>query len=189
MDIECFMLTSTNRCRRWLRCYESAPCPLMPGEHSYHNACVLGEDCDLVRFDDSTITAIEFPSNDPRWPTKCACGYVFTGKKSRQTFFLEIYLTPDGKECTTHPQPPSGIQVAPAGAMWFSDCFSWKGPDGHTLTVMTPGGEWCIDGPASGSSSRPWTRTGIPPKVTVSPSIHIVGKYHGWLRDGMLSDC
>lgn len=183
------MLAPTNRCRRWLRRYESAPCPLMPGEHSYHNVCVLGEDGDLVRFDDETVTAAEFSFNDPRWPTHCGCGFAFTAEKgARQTFFLEIYLTPDGKECTTHPQPPAGIEVAPVGSMWFADWFSWKGPDGHALTVMTPGGEWCIDGPASGSG-RPWTRTGTPPKVTASPSIHIIGKYHGWLRDGILSDC
>lgn len=33
-----------------------------------------------------------------------------------------------------------------------------------------------------------WTITGTPPNLTATPSIHAVGDYHGWLRDGVLSD-
>lgn len=37
---------------------------------------------------------------------------------------------------------------------------------------------------------RTWTRTGVPPNVTVTPSVNAVGRYHGWLRDGVLTeDC
>lgn len=186
--IKCFMLTPTDRCRRWLRRYESEPCRLMPGQYSYHNALVFGEDAPLVRGADHCISTEQFRHDDPRWPTNCACGVAFTPKAARQTFFLEIYRTPDGREVSTHPQPPPELAPAPVGAMWYADWFSWKGPDGHALTVMTPGGEWCIDGPASGSG-RPWTRTGTPPNITASPSINIVGKYHGWLRNGELTDC
>ena len=54
------------------------------------------------------------------------------------------------------------------------------------LAVVTPGGTWCIDCPAT-NSKQGWTRTGEPPKVTATPSIQC-GPYHGWLRDGMLTD-
>lgn len=33
-----------------------------------------------------------------------------------------------------------------------------------------------------------WIVTGEAPVLTVSPSIHMVGRYHGWLREGVLSD-
>jgi hypothetical protein len=33
-----------------------------------------------------------------------------------------------------------------------------------------------------------WTVTGEPPNITVSPSINIIGYYHGWLQNGILSD-
>jgi hypothetical protein len=64
-----------------------------------------------------------------------------------------------------------------------------KGPDGRYLVVRLPGNhEWAIDGPSS-QHREPgaWTRTGTPPRITASPSI-LAGDYHGWLRDGVLSD-
>lgn len=66
--------------------------------------------------------------------------------------------------------------------------------DGHFPVVLTPGGEWVIDGCAySDGKARPcpWTRTGDPARpetFTVSPSIHFPGRYHGWLRNGVLED-
>jgi len=33
-----------------------------------------------------------------------------------------------------------------------------------------------------------WIVTGREPLITLSPSINIVGSYHGWLRDGVISD-
>lgn len=78
------------------------------------------------------------------------------------------------------------------GAMWF---------DGEELFCKIPGGsagsEWMIDrgrmlneDPTRvGKKKFPqWTRTGDPPKITANPSINYVGFYHGWLRDGVLSD-
>ena len=73
----------------------------------------------------------------------------------------------------------------------------WKDyPDGLRLCVVTPGGEWEIDGPAypgGGQPARPcpWTRTGDPRKIEtldVNPSINFPGRYHGFLRHGNLID-
>lgn len=88
--------------------------------------------------------------------------------------------------------------LLPPGSMWWAEGMH------HTvnrhryrfdkcLLVMLPNGSWWnIDGPSCDrgvySSAPVWTRTGVAPKVTVSPSIHVVGSYHGWLRDGYLED-
>jgi hypothetical protein len=33
-----------------------------------------------------------------------------------------------------------------------------------------------------------WKVTGVPPKITVHPSINFEDSYHGWLKDGVISD-
>jgi hypothetical protein len=89
-------------------------------------------------------------------------------------------------------QAPFTLREAPAGAMWDAHWFedTWSGPDGRSLMVKLPfGHEWLIDGPSS--SGGRWSRTGEPPKITVTPSILVKserGDYHGWLRDGVLVD-
>jgi hypothetical protein len=52
---------------------------------------------------------------------------------------------------------------------------------------MTPGGEWAIDMPSIDGGK--WSRTGTVPKISVTPSILIPDKYHGFLTDGTLRDC
>lgn len=39
-----------------------------------------------------------------------------------------------------------------------------------------------------GFKKHGWTITGELPNITISPSINQVGKYHGWLQNGLLSD-
>lgn len=59
------------------------------------------------------------------------------------------------------------------------------------LFVVLPGQHlFCIDGQEwnSGRHWGGWTVTGEVPDITVSPSINIGGLYHGWLKDGVLSD-
>ena len=66
--------------------------------------------------------------------------------------------------------------------------------DGDLCVKLPSGGsEWNIDLGrrinASGGRQVPaWTRTGEAPNVTVTPSINNVGRYHGWLTNGVLTD-
>lgn len=77
-------------------------------------------------------------------------------------------------------------------AEYHRDWFGKRPP----IFVMLPCGSWfCVDGAAheDGSPTLPvhgqgWTVTGEAPRITVSPSINAVGRYHGWLLDGVLSD-
>ena len=60
------------------------------------------------------------------------------------------------------------------------------------LVVMLPGGvEWCVDTLAineSGPHGEGWDVSGDPPNITVNPSINFGGVYHGWIRDGVITD-
>ena len=75
------------------------------------------------------------------------------------------------------------------GAMWFED--------GELSVKLPGGGEWNIDrgrlwneqiGREGKKPLPAWTRTGEAPFITASPSINWVGKYHGWLQNGILTD-
>ena len=184
--IRCFFLEPTGFARRFLRRYVPAaadrPCPLVYG---YHDADVL---IDVVA--SGAVSGDLHPHDDPRWPSRCACGHAFEPGDEWQLFHRDLYARRDTGEQTT-------LSEAPHGAMWYADWFSdYKGPDGHTLVVKTPGGDWIVDMPPGGKG-RPWTRTGAPPDVTATPSIAIgrdppgdgPWKYHGWLRDGYLVEC
>jgi len=90
------------------------------------------------------------------------------------------------------------VRARTPGAMW------WASPDSlpkdrsvpagafdrfpKLLCVRLPGGaifhpQMPPDGEAAG-----WEISGEPPRITVRPSINWVGRYHGWLTDGVLSD-
>ena len=57
------------------------------------------------------------------------------------------------------------------------------------LTVYLPGCGWfCVDSAPSNGDRSGWNVTGTPPAITVSPSINCEGHYHGWLRDGVITD-
>ncbi len=76
------------------------------------------------------------------------------------------------------------FESAPIGTMWMS---------GPILNVKLPGEKGGItfspDRPST-DTGKPWLRVGTPPKVSVHPSINIVGLYHGWITDGIvLDDC
>ena len=58
------------------------------------------------------------------------------------------------------------------------------------LFVRLPGRApmcFCIDSAVS-DETRGWTVTGEAPNITVSPSINIVGLWHGFLTSGILTD-
>jgi hypothetical protein len=82
------------------------------------------------------------------------------------------------------------LGAAPVGAMWYASWLvgleKYDRGSGEVLVVRTPGGDWVVDGPSN--TGGHWTRTGVPPEVTASPSI-ICGDYHGFLVKGFLEKC
>jgi len=60
------------------------------------------------------------------------------------------------------------------------------------LFVVLPNGEeFCPDFSYSytrGNTQEGWTVTGDAPNITVSPSINFVGRWHGFLQNGVLSE-
>lgn len=192
--IECFFLKPEPLARETLRRYRGRKegeerCP---GPFGYHDACaVIGESVEYTETDFNGRGTLAFARNDPRWPSHCACGYEFDSESDSWQHNLDRLYTghPSGALYTLSYSPAYG--GAPPGAMWDAD---WLGrneymrsrsPDGIILVVRTPDGDWEVDGKASNGPG--WTRTGVPPKVTATPSI-LFPKYHGWLRDGFLVD-
>lgn len=138
--IPCFWLERTDRVRQSLRRFtyskgEPDSCPTNPKGYG-HEASVQIEDAPLVE-DDHGYVAIgdDFPHDDPRWTTHCACGYAFQDTDNWQRFVDPIYRRVDTSEELTLQNPPPGAMW---DAYWMSDF--WKGPDGRSLTVQTPGG-------------------------------------------------
>jgi hypothetical protein len=201
MSWECFMVKTTGQEMRWLRRHAVGSCP---GPYrTWHNAQVRIEDGPAT-WSDAIITGTDAhyhsePDvraflNDPRWPTKCAyCDYVFAeddkpkfGDRSTWGVWAElIYRAVDGRgEWPQRSLPPGAM----FDAVWHRP-FGHIGPDGLSLTVQLPPGGldlWCID--SHGTDGGKWTRTGVPPLVTVKPSIK-TGAYHGFLQNGRLTDC
>ncbi|MCL5735315.1 MAG: hypothetical protein M1274_06950 [Actinobacteria bacterium] len=62
------------------------------------------------------------------------------------------------------------------------------------LTVAMPGGSWWTIDDLPTCPGDGWDISlelgphGEPLHVTASPSINVIGKYHGWLRDSVLTD-
>lgn len=163
-----------------------------PGSFSYHNVTVAVERVTWPIDSDSYVDPhgsthtwpppANPPLDDPRWPSACECGYVFQPKDKCQTNLVRLFRRSDTGDLLL-------LRDAPPGAMWNADYYpeEWRGSDGHTLVVVTPAGEWVVDGPSSNGTGA-WKRSGVPPMVTAHPSILMPG-YHGWLRDGTLVEC
>lgn len=194
--VRCFWLDPVERFELSLRRYTSTADTrekCTASGYGYHNAStVIGqagiEACPVVS-EGRPVHGDHWPHDDARWPAKCACGYTFVLGDEWQFNPDQLFRRSDSGELVT-------LRGAPIGAMWdahwMADNHSYKRIDGVTLCVRTPGGEWCVDGPSYNDSkvSGPgWTRTGKVPDITAKPSIHIPGKYHGWLTDGWLTDC
>ncbi len=147
-------------------------------------------------------TDIEGPwKDDPRWPKECRalipdptspggkkkCGYVFLPTDHFQVNEDRLWQgCPDGKLYVLREHPP--------GATWVSDWFpeeppngKWTGPDGKVWCVMLPSRmEWVIY--SNSSQGGKWQVAGVPPKITVNPSVYQVGSFHCFIRDGVISD-
>jgi len=189
MAWRCFMVEESAFGQRSLRRFGANPasCPkLVPGTLSYHNAEVVID----PRFDmppgpgqGYTKGAYE---RDERWPKACACGYAFQPEDNWQVNECRLYSgSPDGKLYRLRELPPGAIWRA----TWMEEIHNnpYAAPDGKVWALMMPSGmEWLVYGPASGGGK--WSVQGELPKITASPSIHQVGSYHGYVRDGVVTD-
>lgn len=126
------------------------------------------------------------------WPQACACGYVFTSEDQAQvnddryyaaSAALGVAPTPSAERLLY--QRGDGL---PPGAMlrmgWLEP--SYVGPDGMSLGVVLPSRIlFPMDFPYG---EERWTRTGVPPRIDLSPSINHIDHWHGYLRNGELVD-
>lgn len=182
--IKCFWLSPTKEGEVSLRRYQGAlPCP---GKYGYHNASVIIGKCEYTM---RAVHVTEEMKKEPQWPTKCDyCDYVFQDADTWQWNEEQLYKKEGTEDLYT-------LRKAPVGAMWDAHWFKRftedsgfkKRPDGIVLVVMTPGGDWCVDGPSNNGNG--WDRSGTVPEITAHPSILIGTKYHGWLRNGWLEEC
>lgn len=190
----CFLLVPTNHVRVSLRRFafsrDGAPrCgltrPRYPGAESIvwevHDVEVeAGREQGTLAPDlmgDGTRRTIAL--DDPRWPERCPCGYVFQAQDERQEHRSRLHARSDTGELVT-------VHDAPVGALydagWFHGVTEYtRNAPGMSLVCKTPAGEWYVDGPASNGPG--WTRTGTPPDIVVSPSIGIGSpqRMHGFL--------
>ena len=177
--IDCFFINPTTQIEVWLRRFVFSKAE---DNHSHEATVSIGPGTRIRDF--SGYQVEDLSHEDPRWPIACqACGYLFQKSDAWQTMHYTLFERSDTRGLTT-------LKQAPVGAMWYAPWYRdlYTGPDGECLVVKTPGGEWVVDSPAL-NSGRPWTRTGVPPKVTASPSIVMGREYHGWLKNGQLIAC
>lgn len=187
-QIKCVLFERVPEIARYYRRYaKDHECEYKPGVMSYCNACTF---MDVIPLEGDTIHEQPMPpKDDPMWPKGCErCGYPFVDEDRWQVFT-------DWRFRNTETGEIVNFRELPVGAMY--DCHWYgkdmRGPDGKALVVILPDRTpWCIDGYAHPKGQEPiphaWTRTGTPPNVSASPSILTPG-YHGWLKDGVLTDC
>lgn len=78
-----------------------------------------------------------------------------------------------------------------AAAYRLSDNYFAQNAHRLPLLVMLPNSNlFCVDSKCWNASGMygGWSVNGEPPHITVSPSINIQRSYHGWIRDGIISD-
>ena len=191
--IQCFFLVITGTEKRYLRRFvfsADSECP----ENGYHNALSFIGTGD---YDPDKAIGDSYSHESGLWPTHCSCGYEFKDSDQWQLTGEPLYRREDTGELFT-------LKEAPIGAMWYADWYPFKGSDGHSLVVKTPGGEWCVDAPASNCTKpgdnkhRCWVRHGRPPVITVDKNGNTCAagagsiaqkNYHGFLRNGFLEQC
>lgn len=171
--------------RRSLRRY-AASGPPCKGQMSYHNAeVVIDQQFQMPEGPGHGFLKGEY-EGDPRWPKICSCGYEFHPEDHWQVNEDRLYKgAPNGTLYRLRELPPGAIWRA----TWMEDIKDnpYAAPDGKVWALMMPSGtEWLIYGPASGGGK--WVIQGDLPKITVSPSIHQIGSFHGFVHNGVITD-
>ncbi len=190
----CFMLEDLRRARYSLRRYSGdKKCSLGHGYHDAKSGLIEERPEKEAPVGDpfhgcTGTNAPEVPHDDPRWPQRCACGYEFQAEDTWQVWADGLYRRQDTGEVLTWAEAPGG---ATRDASWWPE----KGADGHGWLIKLPSGEEFMTENKAGNCQCPkdpahrcWTRSGVAPKLTVNPSI-ATPKWHGWLRDGVLTSC
>ena len=191
MAWRCFMVRESDFVQIYLRRYSAGvyACPTtFPGSVTYHNAEVIidpqapAAEHELVgKSPDAEMKA------DPRWPKHCACGRAFHPEDYWQYNVDHLYEgSPDGKLYRLRDLPPGAIWRA----TWMEDIQEnpYSNPAGEVYALMLPSGnEWLIYGKASNSNKK-WNVEGELPGITVTPSILQEGKYHGYVKNGLVTD-
>lgn len=180
MSWPCFLLIPTSTALATLRRYTFSSERECPNGGSHSAFVDIGEAA-FPRTDIAGTGADSWPHDDPRWPSRCSCGYAF-GADDQWQYNLDRIFEGGGY------RGPLRWNRLPIGAMWDAPWFSdhWRGPDGRCLILRLPDGtDWCIDGPANNGPG--WQRSGEPPLITATPSI-ASGRYHGFLQNGVLTD-
>jgi len=197
MGVKCFLLTDSPFVRRSLRRYANLGLVRCEASgYGYHDARVEIEVVEKERkvggYELQAPPRIAF-AGDPRWPTRCSCGYAFGVDDQWQVIDERLLMRVGSDELVTW-------RDAEPGAMLDAQWFPWKGFDGRSLKVKCPNGiEWAIDGPANNctkpddSEHRCWIRHGEPPVITVDKNGNTcaagagsiqAGDYHGFLQNG-----
>lgn len=158
-------------------------CERRPNGFGYHNA---GWDVDELHAPD-VMEYAPMARSDSRWPTQCACGYMFSPDDEFLFYARRLYVD-DAEHWTT-------LDTAPVGSLWLAPWMTfsvrptpnglWAGPDGLCVVVRTPGGDWWVDGPGADPQRRGWERTGSPPGITVTPGIQMP-RWTGRIEQGKL---
>lgn len=198
--IKCFLITGTEIKRSWYRRHSiEHTCK----DNSYHDAQILIGD-DVIQKDSKGFWLPYIPEKEHEkncnYPTKCnSCEYLFKEDDCRHIFNQEIYKDVEGKEYFLQHLVPGTIYRMP----WLEEKPNFRGIDGKSYGVQTPGGFWVIDSRAK-NCTRPndlihkcWCRHGEAPNFTVDKdgftceagagSIQC-GSYHGFLRNGYLEE-
>lgn len=216
MPTKVFWLKETKRVKVWLRRYRSQ-CPKGKKGETCEAELVLYESApahlwgryghakDADRKVWHTFDS-KIRKNDRMWSLmRCErCGGKFDRTDAKQLWAEHLYRgAPDGK-LHTHRDPPAGAMW---DAWWMPRKRPWVGPDGITLMVQLPNlWTWHVDGPCSNCTLPNdrehycWTRKGDPRTGNVDVGKHYgrtcsagagsiqAGNYHGFLRDGYLTD-
>jgi hypothetical protein len=183
-----FVAEPTGTCRLSLRRFRFRE---TSGAHFHDVSVVIGEDAPASLRDDGTrvVTGDRVPHGDPRWPTSCACGELFTDSDEWQCAEQDWF---EGGGCRF--AWGIGSWDGPPGAMIRA---TWRDsePDNGcpAYIVFLPNGSyWCTRDRAAREGSQPgpqWTVTGTAPDITVTPSIddrNPERPWHGWIRNGLL---
>ncbi len=91
------------------------------------------------------------------------------------------------KNCNYHDWPWYRASLEDLSEYYFNINHKNRQP----LFIILPGHNlFLVDGKcwANGKGYGGWQVNGDPPKITMIPSIHLHGIYHGFLKDGILSD-